>query len=138
MEEYEEATELLEPFHEVDIPKNRTLFNSNINKRKRIIKENSEKLKDKKNYYDKKRYMKLLETMKNVKSNNNSDTINHIKNSEYNFTDIFSDIYHKKNIKNFPTLTEEHLLQKRIPENLLGYMDPYEISLITNSKHKIN
>ena len=132
MEEYEEATELIEPFHEVDIPKNRTLFNFNVNKRKRIIKENSDKLKDKKNYYDKKRYKKLLETMKNVK-NNNSDNINHIKNSKYNLTDILSDNYHKKNIKNFPNLTEEHLLQKRIPENLLGYMDPYEISLITNS-----
>ena len=32
MEEYEEATELLEPFHEVEIPKKRTYFNLNINK----------------------------------------------------------------------------------------------------------
>ena len=136
MEEYEEATELLEPFHEVEIPKKRTYFNLNINKRKKIIKENSDKLKEKKRYYDKKKYMKLLEIMKNSKDNK-KDNLS-ANNLDINFTDIFSKVYNNKFIlknkkSNQNLLTEENLLQKRIPENLLGYIDPYEISLITNS-----
>ena len=138
MEEYEKATELLEPFHEVEIPKNRTYFNLNINKRKKIIKENSDKLKEKNKYYDKKKYLKMLELMKNVKNKKDNISLNLL---DMNFTDIFSNVYQNKFIlKNQKTnhnfLTEENLLQKRIPENLLGYIDPYDISLITNSTKK--
>ena len=135
MEEYEEATELLEPFHEVEIPKKRTYFNLNINKRKKIIKENSDKLKEKKRYYDKKKYMKLLEIMKNSKDYK-KDNIS-ANNLDINFADLISDVYNNKFIINKKTnqnlMTEENLLKKRIPENLIGYLDPYEISLITNS-----
>ena len=138
MEEYEKATELLEPFHEVEIPKNRTYFNLNINKRKKIIKENSDKLKEKNKYYDKKKYLKMFELMKNVKNKKDNISLNLL---DMNFTDIFSNVYQNKFIlKNQKTnhnfLTEENLLQKRIPENLLGYIDPYDISLITNSTKK--
>ena len=138
MEEYEKATELLEPFHEVEIPKNRTYFNLNINKRKKIIKENSDKLKEKNKYYDKKKYLKMLELMKNVKNKKDNISLNLL---DMNFTDIFSNVYQNKFIlKNQKTnhnfLTEENLLKKRIPENLLGYIDPYDISLITNSTKK--
>ena len=135
MEEYEEATELLEPFHEVEIPKKRTYFNLNINKRKKIIKENSDRLKEKKRYYDKKKYMKLLEIMKNSKDYK-KDNLS-ANNLGFNFADIISDVYNNKFIINKKTnqnlMTEENLLKKRIPENLIGYLDPYEISLITNS-----
>ena len=135
MEEYEEATELLEPFHEVEIPKKRTYFNLNINKRKKIIKENSDRLKEKKRYYDKKKYMKLLEIMKNSKDYK-KDNLS-ANNLSFNFADIISDVYNNKFIINKKTnqnlMTEENLLKKRIPENLIGYLDPYEISLITNS-----
>ena len=134
MEEYEEATELLEPFHEVEIPKKRTYFNLNINKRKKIIKENSDRLKEKKRYYDKKKYMKLLEIMKNSKDYK-KDNLS-ANNLGFNYADLISDVYNNKFIINKKTnqnlMTEENLLKKRIPENLIGYLDPYEISLITN------
>ncbi len=41
-------------FWEGEIPKNRIYFNINVNKRKKIIIENSDKIKEKKRYYDKK------------------------------------------------------------------------------------
>ena len=114
MEEYEEATELLEPFHEVEIPKKRTYFNLNINKRKKIIKENSDRLKEKKRYYDKKKYMKLLEIMKNSKDYK-KDNLS-ANNLGFNFADIISDVYNNKFIINKKTnqnlMTEKNLLKK--------------------------
>ena len=80
----------------------------------------------------------MLELMKNVKNKKDNISLNLL---DMNFTDIFSNVYQNKFIlKNQKTnhnfLTEENLLQKRIPENLLGYIDPYDISLITNSTKK--